>query len=560
MHTESGLRRATVLLMVPLLVLSAQGCQRSPGPSQPRNLTLLGSAESFAVLGSQAVTNTGPTTVVGDLGLSPGTAVTGFPPGQVAGTIHAADGVALQARTDANAAYIDAAGRPCNVDLSGQDLGGQTLVPGVYCFTTSAQLTGALVLDTQGDPAAAFIFQIGSTLTTASDASVLVLGGAGCSNVTWQVGSSATFGTRTVLVGDVLALTSITLTTGANVAGRVLALNGAVTLDTNHVGPGVCASDGGVAGTGGAGAGGDSVDASGSGGQTATGGISGSGGVTGVGGGSGGQTGAGGNTGSGGERGAGGSSGGGGKAGASGSGGYGGKIGMGGNHGYGGKTAVGGSSGYAGKTGAGGSSGYAGNTGAGGSSGYAGNTGAGGNSGYAGNTGAGGKTGRVCNACQICGDTYVDIHTDNDNCGACGKTCPWDSQCVAGSCTCMATTCGSICVKLDENPENCGACGHACDATQWCNHGTCAAVCAGTLCDGWCTDLLRNDYACGACGHECGAAESCVDGVCACNGTMCGAACVDVSSSATDCGTCGHTCADGQCCTDGQCIDLQSHP
>jgi len=555
MHTESGLRRATVLLMFPFLVLSAQGCQRSRGPTQARNQTLLGSAESFAVLGSQAVINTGPTTIVGDLGVSPGTVVSGFPPGEVTGgTIHTADGVALQARADTNAAYIDAAGRPCNVDLSGQDLGGKTLVAGVYCFTTSAQLTGALVLDTQGDPAAVFIFQIGSTLTTASDASVLVIGGSGCSNVTWQVGSSATLGTRTVLVGDVLALESITLTTAANVAGRVLALNGSVTLDTNHVGPGLCASDGGVAGTGGAGAGGASVDAGGSGGETATGGVTGSGGVTGAGGGSGGETGTGGNTG---QPGTGGNTG---QPGTGGSTGSGGELGAGGSGDVGGEAGASGSGGYGGTIGMGGHSGYGGKTGKGGSSGYGGKAGMGGDSGYAGKTGAGGSAGGHCNACQICGDSYVDIHTDHDNCGACGHTCAWDTQCVAGSCTCMATTCGSICVKLDQNPENCGACGHACDATQWCDHGTCAAVCAGTLCDGWCTDLMSNDYACGACGHECGAAESCVHGVCACNGTMCGSACVDVSSSATDCGTCGHTCGASQCCTDGQCVELQSHP
>lgn len=197
----------------------------------------LGTAQNFGVLGGSAVTNTGATTVNGNVGVSPGTAVTGFPPGViVGGTIHSNDAVAVQAQNDLTVAYNNIAATPCTVDLTGQDLGGLTLTPGVYCFATSAQLTGPLVLDALGNPNALFLFKIGSTLTTASGSSVSVInGGSQCNSVYWQVGSSATIGTGTSFAGDILALTSITLTTGANTSGRALARNGAVTLDTNNV-------------------------------------------------------------------------------------------------------------------------------------------------------------------------------------------------------------------------------------------------------------------------------------------------------------------------------------
>jgi hypothetical protein len=200
----------------------------------------LGTATNFAVLGGSTVTNTGSTVVTGNLGVSPGSSVTGFPPGLVvAGAIHVADAAAAQAQSDLTVAYNTAAGLPCNTDLTGQDLGGMTLTPGVYCFSTSAQLTGTVTLDFQGDPSALFVFQIGSTLTTASTSSVDVINGGGAatcpSNVFWQVGSSATLGTGTSFRGNILALTSITLNTGATMNGRALARNGAVTLDSNSV-------------------------------------------------------------------------------------------------------------------------------------------------------------------------------------------------------------------------------------------------------------------------------------------------------------------------------------
>lgn len=204
----------------------------------------LGTAESFAVLGASTVTNTGPTVINGDLGLSPGTSITGFPPGTVVGgTVHATDEAAAQAQDDANAAYIDLAGQVCTTTFDvPTDIGGLTLVPGVYCFASSAQLTGALTLDAEGNADAVWIFKTGSTLTTASSSSVVLINGAQNCNVFWKVGSSATLGTSTRFVGRVIALTSITLTTDARVSGSALALNGAVTLDSNTVTTSACAA------------------------------------------------------------------------------------------------------------------------------------------------------------------------------------------------------------------------------------------------------------------------------------------------------------------------------
>jgi type VI secretion system secreted protein VgrG len=204
-------------------------------------LPSLGTADSFAVLAGSTATNTGSTVVTGDLGVAPGTAITGFPPGNVIGTTHPNNATAQQAQLDLTTAYNEAAGQACDTDLTGQDLGGLTLTPGVYCFpATSAQLTGNLTLDAEGDPAALFIFQIGSTLTTASNSSVLLINSADACNVFWQVGSSATLGTSTTFAGSILAQASITLNTNASVLGRILAQTGAVTMDTNAIT--VCAS------------------------------------------------------------------------------------------------------------------------------------------------------------------------------------------------------------------------------------------------------------------------------------------------------------------------------
>ncbi len=230
------------LILLASVGFAALLCSATPALAQ----TLLGTAQSFAVLGGQAVTNTGPTVVTGDLGVSPGSAVTGFPPGIVLGTIHMNDAVATQAQNDVTTAYNALAGMPCNTVLTGQDLGGLTLTPGVYCFATSAQLTGTLTLDAQGDPNAVFIFQIGTTLTTASNSRVQIINGGQPCNVFWQVGSSATLGTNTDFVGSILALQSITLNTGARISGRALARNGAVTMDNNTVTRTSCAPSLGV--------------------------------------------------------------------------------------------------------------------------------------------------------------------------------------------------------------------------------------------------------------------------------------------------------------------------
>ena len=234
------MQAAALALVVCALVLAAP---RAGGEASGllQAAPALGSAASFAVLGGSTVTNTGPTTVNGDLGVSPGTAVTGFPPGTVVGgTIHAADALAGQAQSDVTTAYNTLAGQPCTLTLTGQDLGGMTLTPGVYCFATSAQITGPLTLNAQGNAGAVFVFKIGSTLTTASGSSVLMINGGSPCNVFWQVGSSATLGTTTSFQGNILALTSITLTTGASVSGRALARNGAVTMDSNTVSNGAC--------------------------------------------------------------------------------------------------------------------------------------------------------------------------------------------------------------------------------------------------------------------------------------------------------------------------------
>ncbi len=195
----------------------------------------LGSAAFYAVLGGSTVTSTGATILSGNLGVSPGTAITGFPPGIVLGTTVAGTLAAAVAKADSLLAYTDLVSQVCDTDLTGVELGGLTLTPGVYCFDTSAQLTGILTLDAEGDPDAVFVFQTGSTFITAVGAEVILTNGTVACNVFYQVGSSATIGSLTELRGTIIALTSITLNNGANVFGRVIALNGAVTLDTNNV-------------------------------------------------------------------------------------------------------------------------------------------------------------------------------------------------------------------------------------------------------------------------------------------------------------------------------------
>lgn len=198
----------------------------------------MGTAALFSVLGGSTISNTGPTVVDGNVGVWPGSAVTGFPPGILAGgTMYPGDAVAQQAQSDLTSAYNFAAGQTCagGNDRTGIDLGAASLFPDVYCFASNAQLTGTLTLDAQSDPNSVFIFQIGTTLTTATNSSVVFANG-GHGRVFWQVGSSATLGTNTTFIGSVLATTSISLNAGATIGeGRALARNGSVTLDSNTI-------------------------------------------------------------------------------------------------------------------------------------------------------------------------------------------------------------------------------------------------------------------------------------------------------------------------------------
>jgi hypothetical protein len=212
----------------------------------------LGAAASFGILAGSTVNNTGGTTILeGDLGVAPGLAISGFPPGQMlGGAMYAGNANAPQAQSDVAAAYTLLAGDACTQDLTGRDLGGLTLTQGVYCFSSDAPLTGTLTLDAQGDPAAVFVFQVGSDLSTASNASVVLANGGQFCRVFWQVGASATLGADTAFAGSILATTNITMETGASISGRALARNGAVTMDTNQIFDVRVAHDGSCVGPG----------------------------------------------------------------------------------------------------------------------------------------------------------------------------------------------------------------------------------------------------------------------------------------------------------------------
>lgn len=200
----------------------------------------LGTAASFSVLAGSTVTNTGPTTMFGDLGLAPGSSVTGAP--HVLGQTHVDDAVAIEAKIDLTTAYNAAASRPSE-GSAGTDLAGQTFTPGVRTASGGLLLSaGSVVLDAQGDPNAVFIFQIGSTLITGSNTTVQLVNGAQACNVFWQVGSSATLGTGTHFVGTVMAAETITANTAATIHGRLLAQTAAVNMDTNTITQSGCAS------------------------------------------------------------------------------------------------------------------------------------------------------------------------------------------------------------------------------------------------------------------------------------------------------------------------------
>jgi hypothetical protein len=228
-HKTSFVRGGVLAAVGVALVCGTLVASTANGPS-------LGAAGTFAVLGGSTVTNTGLTVITGDVGVSPGTAITGFPPGiVVGGALHAGDDLAAAAHRDASIAYLFLEGMasiPAN-NLSGTDLGGLTLEPAVYKFNSSAQLTGDLVLDAGGKNDALFVFQIGSTLTTATGATVTVINGD--ARVYWQVGSSATLGVNTEFTGVIIAYASVTVVSGTSVLGSVMAINGAITMDTNAI-------------------------------------------------------------------------------------------------------------------------------------------------------------------------------------------------------------------------------------------------------------------------------------------------------------------------------------
>ncbi|MBC8012381.1 MAG: DUF3494 domain-containing protein [Burkholderiales bacterium] len=239
MHTPKA-----ILLRLPSCALLALMGLLSPSILSAQ---LIGIAGDYGAFAGSTVTNTGSTVILGGLGVSPGTAITGFAvidggPGLFTGTLSQGGPVASQAHNDILSSYTALAALSFNTDLTGQDLGGLTLTPGVYRFDSSAQLTGVLTLDAQGDANARFVFQIGSALTTATDARVTLVNldsvsaGGPEAGVYWQVGSSATIGVGGAFAGNILALTSITLNTGASIDyGRALAVNGAVTLDSNRI-------------------------------------------------------------------------------------------------------------------------------------------------------------------------------------------------------------------------------------------------------------------------------------------------------------------------------------
>jgi ethanolamine utilization microcompartment shell protein EutL len=219
----------TLLLALSLFPASTfASTSKASTPNVPINL---GTSANFGLLAGSGITNVSSATMItGDVGSAPTPAVTGLLASQVNGTLYLnPDPATTQAQVDLTVAYNQAAGAPCGTDLTGQDLGGLTLVPGVYCFSSSALLTGTLTLDAQGNENSQWIFQMGSTLTTAVNSTVTIINGGTLCNVYWQIGSSATIQTGNVFLGNILALTSITLD-GGTLEGRALAMNGAVTM------------------------------------------------------------------------------------------------------------------------------------------------------------------------------------------------------------------------------------------------------------------------------------------------------------------------------------------
>ncbi len=233
-HFLTAAGKSAVALAI-VLMLSVLGSNAVAAPTA----VALGTADSFAVLAGSGITNTGPTAITGDIGTFPNTSITGVTSLTLTGTNHAGDSVTQGAKTDLVTAYTTAAGEGPTTAISA-DLVGRTLQPGVYNSASAIGLSGVLTLDAAGDPNAVWVFQAGSTLITASGSRVVMLNGAQSCNVYWQVGSSSTLGTNSTFIGTIMALTSISLQTGATLDGRALARNGAVTMDTNTITRSVC--------------------------------------------------------------------------------------------------------------------------------------------------------------------------------------------------------------------------------------------------------------------------------------------------------------------------------
>lgn len=241
--------RGSVLIVATVIAFAVAGCCDSDKPlgiresgvgAGPAPVSIPAAASGYGVLAGTTVTNTGGTAITGDLGVSPGSAVTGFfpvdgGPGTVSGAINAGNAAAATAQTALTAAYLDAEGRTTGAVTVSGDLTGLTLTPGLYKSTSTLGVTGAVTLNALGNSNATFIIQIASALTTGSGSQIVLAGGAQASNIIWQVGSSATLGTNSIFNGTILALQNITLTTGAQLNGRAMARNGAVTLDTNAI-------------------------------------------------------------------------------------------------------------------------------------------------------------------------------------------------------------------------------------------------------------------------------------------------------------------------------------
>jgi hypothetical protein len=240
LRNENGRKQYMKLITISLLALSLSGIGAYARTDTDTVKINLGTADKFALLGGSGITNVSAHTfIMGDVGSSPTPTVKGIKPSQVKGQLYLKSSpVTAAAQRDLTTAYNQAAAAHCGTVLTGVNLGGKNLIPGVYCFATAAQLTGTLKLDAQGNPNAQWIFQMGTTLTTATNSKVLVnlggKGGRGC-NVYWQVGSSATVGKGSIFVGKIMALSSITLN-GGTLRGKALARNAAITISTQETG------------------------------------------------------------------------------------------------------------------------------------------------------------------------------------------------------------------------------------------------------------------------------------------------------------------------------------